>query len=434
MRRRAESTSEGLRPLRPSLQTAIYSHVTTYRSVQLELQLYSPSLKVKDGSRGPLAVFSQNDKVSGQVYLDSSCHHTGRLSVTLEGAFYYEEDEKSKQDETTFLQAPLSKYVFLSSTTHINVCPANDNLPLLSFQTSFMKRRPSASCLCQGPGSSKRSHPFSFELPRSCRTGEELPSSFSPSQDAKQISKSVSVMYKILAHWEPSESLDNSSSLEVPIIIQADKDFQSIDASPKSQESWTEMPLKAERPVPFRCAVTLPSSITFLRSSAIPYFVVFTTTPRSPSLAKEIAADASISVLLIRQVTVTEQACLPPTPPITPSSDDLDSPTSRPRLLRKVTRTVQHQRQRSARPDLSPDPRDKPLPELPTQTFSETRTIRNDMCIGFQKRPRHQCDPGGHPPLDAQMALPDGLHKAKIALNNDMMPCIDWTSSGLEFL
>lgn len=171
--------------------------------------------------------------------------------------------------------------------------------------------------------------------------------------------------------------------------------------------------------------VTLPSSITFSRSSAIPYFVVFTTNPRSPSLAKEIAADASISVSLIRQITVTEQAGLPPTPPVTPSSDDLDSPTGRGKLLRKVTRSV-HQRQRSARSDSSVDAREKPLPELPTQTFLETRTIRNDMCIGFQKRPRHQCDPGSHPSLDAQMSLPDGLYKAKIALNHGMVPCIDW--------
>lgn len=157
----------------------------------------------------------------------------------------------------------------------------------------------------------------------------------------------------------------------------------------------------------------------------IPYFVVFTTNPRSLTLAKEIAADASISVSLIRQITVTEQTCLPPTPPITPSSDDPDSPTGRGKLLRKVAKNV-HQRQRSARSDLSPDPRDKPLPELPTQTFLETRTIRSDMCIGFQKRPRHQCDPGSHPSLDAQMSLPDGLYKAKIPLKSDMLPCIDW--------
>ncbi|KAF9445537.1 hypothetical protein P691DRAFT_263369 [Macrolepiota fuliginosa MF-IS2] len=434
MRRRAESTSEGQRPLHPSVQTAIYSHVTTYRSVQLELQLYSPSLKVEDGSRGPLAVFSHNDKVSGKVFLDPSCHHTGKLSVTLEGAFYYVKTNFAidENTDTSYSRPVPHKHVFLTSTTHISVCPSNENSTLLSFQTSFMRRRPSASCLCRGPGSSKRSFPFSFELPRSFRTGEELPCTFSSLKDVEPISRPNAVIYKILAHWEPSMSLDNSSSLEVPIILQADADFQSIDASPRSLESWTEMPLKAERPVPFRCAVTLPSSITFSRSSVVPYFVVFTTNPRSPTLAKEIAADASISISFIRQIVVTEQASLPPTPPITPSHDELDSPTGRGKLLRKVARNV-HQRQRSARSDLSTDPRDKPLPELPTQTFMETRTIRSDMCIGFQKRPRHQCDPGRHPSLDAQMSLPDGLYKAKIALNNDMLPCIDWCGISVKY-
>lgn len=232
-------------------------------------------------------------------------------------------------------------------------------------------------------------------------------------------------------------------SLEVPIIVHANTGIQ----PPKAPESWTEIPLKAERPVPVRCAVsvswhilhplkrpdsryqvTLPSSVTFSRSSAIPYFVVFTTTPRSPSLTQEIAADASISVSLIRQITVTEQAGLPPTPPNSPSNEELDSPIgngtfNKGRLLRKVTRGLP--RQPSSR-SMSFDSREKPLPVLPTQTFMETRQIRSDMCIGFQKKPRFQCEAGSHPPLDAQLSLPDGLFKTKISLSDDMIPCIDW--------
>lgn len=122
---------------------------------------------------------------------------------------------------------------------------------------------------------------------------------------------------------------------------------------------------------------------------------------------------------------MTEQAYLPLTPPVTPLGDDPDPSVGKGKLLRKVNRNL-HQRQRSGRSDSPVDPREKPLPELPTQTFFESRTIRSDMCIGFQKRPRHQCDPGGHPSLDAQLALPDGLYKAKFSLNYDMLPCIDW--------
>jgi hypothetical protein len=177
-----------------------------------------------------------------------------------------------------------------------------------------------------------------------------------------------------------------------------------------------------------RHQVTLPSSVTFSRSSAIPYFVVFTTTPRSSSLTQEIAADASISVSLIRQITVTEQAGLPPTPPTSPSNEELESPNAggnfnKGRLLRKVAWGLPRQPPTRS---MSIDSREKPLPELPTQTFLEMRLIRNDMCIGFQKKPRFQCEAGAHPPLDAQLSLPDGLYKAKISLSDDMIPCMDW--------
>lgn len=43
--------------------------------------------------------------------------------------------------------------------------------------------------------------------------------------------------------------------LEVPILFYPDADFQSADASPQSPQSWLEMPLRSDRPIPFRCAV-----------------------------------------------------------------------------------------------------------------------------------------------------------------------------------
>jgi hypothetical protein len=130
--------------------------------------------------------------------------------MKLEGAFFYDGAKNSKEDAATLLEAS-SKHVFLTSTTHINVCPANDNITLLPFQTSFMKRRPSASRLCQSPRTCKRIHPFSFELPRSCRPGEDLPCSFSSSKDFELNPKPFAITYKVLIHWEPSGSLDNSS-------------------------------------------------------------------------------------------------------------------------------------------------------------------------------------------------------------------------------
>ncbi|KAG6849370.1 hypothetical protein H0H93_009064 [Arthromyces matolae] len=159
--------------------------------------------------------------------------------------------------------------------------------------------------------------------------------------------------------------------------------------------------------------VTLPTSITFPRGSSIPYFVVFTTTPRSPELAKEIASDATISVSLLQQISVTEQTVAPPTPPRTPSTpgDESDAP-------RKET----------------PDPLDKPLPPLPSQTFTVTTTLQNRICIGFRKRPRHQLtETGGHPTLEAHASLPDGLLKDKILVPKDNLPCIDWAGLSVKY-
>lgn len=47
------------------------------------------------------------------------------------------------------------------------------------------------------------------------------------------------------------------NSLEAPIVYQPDTDFHSVDGViEKGPESWLEMPLRTDRPVPFRCAVS----------------------------------------------------------------------------------------------------------------------------------------------------------------------------------
>ena len=128
-------------------------------------------------------------------------------------------------------------------------------------------------------------------------------------------------------------------------MYQPDTDFQSLDGV-SSPISWLEKPLVPDRKLPFHaavrfslftepcaeytnltCQITVPNPSTFGRGNALPFFVVFTTTPRSASLAREIAADATISVSLIREVTVQETVLLPPTPPYSPtgSSDDLEN-------------------------------------------------------------------------------------------------------------
>ena len=46
------------------------------------------------------------------------------------------------------------------------------------------------------------------------------------------------------------------SRLEAPVFIQPDTDFQSVDGFAVEPQSWLEMPLMPERPIPFNCAVS----------------------------------------------------------------------------------------------------------------------------------------------------------------------------------
>ncbi|KAG5651835.1 hypothetical protein H0H81_007241 [Sphagnurus paluster] len=341
------------------------------------------------------------------------------------------------------------KHIFFASSITEIVAPESEpTTPRSAFRDAFIKRKASVSSLNLNATPTERSFPFSFDLPRGARTGEEMPPSFTGSREPGPSSGAVDITYKVKVTWEPSNVLESPSILEAPILFQPDQDFQSIDASPENPQSWLEMPLRSDRPIPFRCAVsyfqfvakvvvTLPTSVTFSRPSAIPYFVVFTTTPRSPELAKEIAADATISVSLLRQVTVTEHGSSLPTPPHTPPSSSEESDTPRQsKLLRRVARSNQSRLSRAVKVlEEDPDLRDKPLPRIPIQTvFTESSTLQNSICIGFPKRPRQQLvDIRGHPSLDSHAALPDGLHKSKISLHKEMLPCINWAGLSVKY-
>ncbi|KAF7316203.1 hypothetical protein MIND_00138700 [Mycena indigotica] len=420
-------------PSLPTPTTPSYSHVSSYRSLQMELLVYSPSVKVVSSpwsTNHTLPVFGDHDVVGGKVILDPSCQ-SGRLILTIEGAFTYNSTEKTENNTPSYESCPEKKrHVFFSSSKVIQIS-SSDNSPRSAFRDVFvLKRRPSGSSI-KSMVLEPRVHGFSFDLPRSQRSGEEMPPTFSYS-DPK--SAPFEVVYKLSALWESSDITENPSFLDVPIIMHQDTDFHSVDVKPDNSTSWLEMPLKSDRPTTFRCAVTLPTSVTFSRAASIPFFVVFTTTPRSSPLAREIAADATISITVFSQITITEPAVLPITPPQTPQSEESSSDSSSfhqgSRLLRRVR---SRQSPWSAR-STEDSEKDKPLPRLPTQTaFTTTQTIYNGISIGFPKRPRHQHGPEKHPSLHAHQALPDGLYKSKIPLDREMLPSIDWASVSVKY-
>ncbi|CAK5261971.1 unnamed protein product [Mycena citricolor] len=433
---RARAQSDALPPsFAPPVNTPLYSHASSYRSLQMELLIYSPSVKMVSRpytTNQALAVFSDQDIVSGKVILDPSCQ-VGRLSVTIEGAFLYS-TEKPNDDIAPYGTTPAKrKHVFFSSSKVTQVAATDAREPRSTLREVFvLKRRPSGSNI-RSLALEPRAFPFAFELPRSKRSGEEMPPTFC-SSDPK--CAPFEVVYQISVTWESADITENPSFLEIPIILHPDTGFHSLSAVAGNDSSWLEIPLKTDRPIAFRCAVTLPTSVTFSRASSIPYFVVFTTTPRSGTMAREIAADATISISIFSQITITETAALPITPPITPlsesSSDSLPMSQPRTRLLRRVRSRTSPWSPRAADGDVP----DAPLPRLPTQTaFSDTQTIHSSMFIGFPKRPRHQQQggPNEHPTLESQRALPDGLHKDKIQLRRDMLPTIDWAGISVKY-
>ncbi|KAF7360743.1 hypothetical protein MVEN_00806200 [Mycena venus] len=280
--------------------------------------------------------------------------------------------------------------------------------------------------------SETRTFPFTFDLGVNQRPGEILPTTIHPS-DSKSLA--VEVSYQVVATWEPLKLTEKPSLLVVPIIVQPDPDFHSLDGS---QSSWIEIPLRSQRPVPVRCAVTLPNSLTFSRTSSIPFFVVFTTTPRSPILAREIAGDATITVSVSSEVSVVEDIL--PTPTETQESfwSDHSSDSRSSRLKTRVFKRIRSKTSLSSlQSPVSPPPRSTSQPAHPSSSrtvFSDIQTVYHGMSIGFPKRPRHSSsNTKAHPSLDELRSLPDGLYKDKIQLGRDILTSFNWGGISVKY-
>ncbi|KAH7923436.1 hypothetical protein BV22DRAFT_1106086 [Leucogyrophana mollusca] len=427
-----------------------HSHVSSFRSLLLEMHIYSPLVRMvrQLGTESIVSrpVFGDHNRVEGKVMLDPSCGPNGRLSISIEGAFEYSSSRAEVDDE--FPRPPKMakhRHVFLSSSAIIPISPSSE--PRSALREAFgVRKRPSATNL---NAAASRSCEFSFEIPRGNRPGEEMPPTFSSTtivdsdQTRRSFMEKADVTYRVTAVWESMDPSESSAILEAPILFQPDVDFQSLDGSSIEPESWLEMPLKWERPIPFQCHVTLPMPHTFSRCSSIPYYVVFTTTPRSSTLAREIAADATIAVSLVRKITINPQrSTLPPTPPETPppSDEDTASPItpsgSRSKLLKRAAKSFPQSKVRAPRtPDepFAAAVKYKPLPQLPTESFSESRIIQTQICIGFPKRPRSRRNGTSSSTPEPQPNLPDGLYKGKIQLSKDMLPGVDWPGVSVKY-
>ncbi|KAH9852260.1 hypothetical protein C2E23DRAFT_826562 [Lenzites betulinus] len=429
-----------------------YPHTSVFRSSQLEVQVRSPSVKILRGkgydTAQSLPVFGDHDKVTGSVLLDVSlCATPGRLTISLQGTFVYMSPNPSLSDAESY--AALSRperhrHLFFSTSETRPTGELDSPRSASSLREAFAasvryrrERRPSQTSI----KGALRPFPYSFTLPRSEQSGQELPPTFSSvvtgecGPRGRACVERAEVSYAVVATWEAADGGDRAF-VEAPVLYQPEPDFQSLDGLAMQKESWLEIPLKSDRSLPVACAVTLPHPATFSRTGSIPYFVVFTTTPRSTTLAREIATDATISVSLQREVRVDAATPLysSPSPTPTPSTSSDESefpPVASRRLLKRVVtaRSAPASLARARHP-----PREKPLPQLPPPGVNESRALHVDMCIGFPKRPRYRCEPHQkHPPLETHASLPDGLYKGKIQLNKQMLPAFDWAGLRIKY-
>ncbi|KAH9933732.1 uncharacterized protein B0H18DRAFT_870310 [Fomitopsis serialis] len=438
---------------------------------QFELHVWSQSVKMTrpPGYETPrsLPVFDTHSKISGTVLLDSGLTaNPGRLTISMEGAFVYISPPSSASKTSGKVPASgMHRHVFIQSSMVVPVeqpqmTRQRSNSSLREAFTATvaprkLRRRPSESSVASGV---LRPYPFTLEVPPSGQLGEELPPTFSAVVEGlvgprgRAYVERSEITYKLVATWEGRSDApggDAKLSIEAPIIFEPDRDFESLDGRSRDKDTWLEATLHPERPVPFTCAVAIPEAASFSRSSTIPYYVVFTTTPRSATLAREIVLDATITVALVRQVNIE----VPPGSPISPylsspslsGSDDATSVilAHKTRLLKRLVNSAPPRLPRRGLklsfPVLgharrTPSEVAIPPPLVEEEGYQDERTVYTDVYAGFPKRPRLRTEPGRkHPTLDATAMLPDGLYKAKMQLHPQMIPSINWADLVVKY-
>ncbi|KLO19399.1 hypothetical protein SCHPADRAFT_865315 [Schizopora paradoxa] len=344
------------------LEDGSYPNATTFQSREMTITISSPSVR---GSGRPneraLPVFGDHDRIPGTVSLDpSSCADSGKLTLSIEGVFEYVSPMSATKAGPSQITPGRHTHVFYRDEAVIPLYVSSEparSRPVLRSALATIRRtasqerilRPtlpkvrsmefgfgrdrssssasSSSSSCSSGSSSTvswtsassvdssasaaKTFNFSFELPRSDRAGDELPPTFSSSNivsagvRGRVYAENADVRYRISAVWEALDGSGAQARLEAPILFQPDADFQSLDGLSVPPDSWSETPLSTVdgiSNVPIECAVTMPSPAIFPRRTTVPYYVVFTTNPRTRSLATEVKSDATIAVSLVRKV------------------------------------------------------------------------------------------------------------------------------------
>ncbi|KAG8216769.1 hypothetical protein J3R82DRAFT_7013 [Butyriboletus roseoflavus] len=121
--------------------TSSYPHISFFRSLLLDMQIYSPSVKVVKlpalEISQPRPVFCDQDKIEGKIMLDPSFRN-GRLTISLEGAFEYSDSPYDQYSHNPTIRK--HRHVFLSSSATIPISTIPDSRSTI--REALSRKRP----------------------------------------------------------------------------------------------------------------------------------------------------------------------------------------------------------------------------------------------------------------------------------------------------
>ncbi|KAF7318998.1 hypothetical protein HMN09_00235800 [Mycena chlorophos] len=183
--------------------TPTYSRVSSFRSPQLEVLLYSPHVTTETttwATNRTIPIYGDHDTVTGKIIIDPSCR-SGRIYLTLTGTFSVR--QKSMSDVAS--PPEHIRHIFFHAARTIEV--ADSDLASPSSLRSVFRRKSRTSTA----EFETRTFPFAFDLGES-HTGKILPSTFSSSGTT---SMPVELAYQLVVAWEPArltyKNLDNTN-------------------------------------------------------------------------------------------------------------------------------------------------------------------------------------------------------------------------------
>ncbi|THH12127.1 hypothetical protein EW145_g194 [Phellinidium pouzarii] len=295
-----------------------YPKASVFKSNELTMTINSQTVRVvrktgEDGIRLP--VFGDHDHVTGSITLDpqNCAAEFGRLTVTIEGVFEYVSPMSATKAGPTQITPGKYRHIFYkdSAVIPLSASPRTPTRSALRSAMATLRRVTSRERILRP--SLKRARSVETGLANSHKHGQSCSSTSSASSNSSSSSGCQSDRTSVT--WSEESDSPYSTSSASPRTFNFDFELC------RPENTGDELPptfslsnvvsagvrgrvYSENADVGYRVRAlweSLDGNNTQFQSS-IPYFVVFTTKPRSRTLAAEIMADATIAVSLVRRV------------------------------------------------------------------------------------------------------------------------------------